>query len=248
MRLPSTAALIDLWDAGCDRDPVDRARILLEAAFDGDGDPADLSIGMRDRLLLEWRSRVFGARVDAVESCPACGALLEFALDVDEVRVDPPRDAAERDGPLDIDVAGYRLALRLPTSRDLAAIRGCGDAGAARALLLERCLVTAHTSGRARAVDARELPPPVLRAIADALAEADPQADIELSLACAVCGHGWHAPFDVVGFLWADIERFAWRTLRDVHQLASAYAWSEAAILALSARRRRVYLDMARSG
>ncbi len=43
--------------------------------------------------------------------------------------------------------------------------------------------------------------------------------------------------------LWSEVESWAWRTLFDVHVLASAYGWSEAAVLALGPRR-DLYLEL----
>jgi hypothetical protein len=57
--------------------------------------------------------------------------------------------------------------------------------------------------------------------------------------------HSWDVLFDIVSFFWAEIGAWAQRLLREVHALASAYGWREADILALSAWRRRQYLDLA---
>ena len=43
------------------------------------------------------------------------------------------------------------------------------------------------------------------------------------------------------------MEAHARRLLLDVHQLASAYGWSEMEILSLSATRRNAYLEMVRA-
>ena len=108
-------------------------------------------------------------------------------------------------------------------------------------------------SGRARpdSDDASGLAPlgPVARealeaALARTVAECDPQADIDLELTCPACGAQWRTPFDITGFLWRELEAWAMRTLRETHLLASAYGWSEADILALSAWRRQHYLDL----
>jgi hypothetical protein len=76
------------------------------------------------------------------------------------------------------------------------------------------------------------------------MAQADPQADIQLDLSCPACQHHWQAAFDVVAFLWNEIDSWAHRILSDIHVIASAYGWSEADILALSAARRQTYLDL----
>jgi hypothetical protein len=63
-------------------------------------------------------------------------------------------------------------------------------------------------------------------------------------LTCPQCAHQWQAPLDIVSFLWSEVHAWAIRLLREIHELASAYGWSEAEILALSPWRRRAYLEL----
>ena len=67
---------------------------------------------------------------------------------------------------------------------------------------------------------------------------------MRLALRCDACGHEWVSPFDIGAFLLREVEAWAEGLLREVHALARAYGWSERAILDLSARRRRAYLDL----
>ena len=76
------------------------------------------------------------------------------------------------------------------------------------------------------------------------IAAADPLAEIALELACPDCAATWSAPFDIVRFLWSEVDAWAARTLDEVHVLASHYGWSEAEILALSPQRRQHYRDL----
>jgi hypothetical protein len=50
--------------------------------------------------------------------------------------------------------------------------------------------------------------------------------------------------FDIVPYLWTEINAWAMRLLREIHSLATAYGWREADILAMSAVRRHWYLEM----
>ncbi len=93
-------------------------------------------------------------------------------------------------------------------------------------------------------MDALALPAEVAEAVAQRMAEADPQADPQLAMHCPSCGHAWSAGLDIAAYLWAEVDAWARRTLREVHALASAYGWSEGEILALSAARRQAYLDL----
>jgi hypothetical protein len=88
------------------------------------------------------------------------------------------------------------------------------------------------------------LPEEVVAGIARSMAEADPLADIQLGLTCPACERQWHVVFDILSFLWTEIEVWAWRMLADVHTLARAYGWGEREILSLSPTRRQFYLEM----
>jgi hypothetical protein len=95
-----------------------------------------------------------------------------------------------------------------------------------------------------REIVAAELPAEVETAIAQRLAEADAGAEMQLALACPNCRHAWQTPFDIVSYLWAEIEAWARRLLDEVHVLASAYSWPEREILGLTPWRRRAYLEL----
>jgi hypothetical protein len=109
-------------------------------------------------------------------------------------------------------------------------------------LLLQRCVVSAERDGDA--VQASDIPAAVVSAIGEAIAAADPLADLTFDLTCVACGHDWRAPFDAAQFLWTELDAWAGRTLREVHALASAYGWAERDILSMSAARRGRYLQL----
>jgi len=169
--------------------------------------------------------------MDGTATCPSCGERLDLALDVESIRPasEPDRPA---EGTLDID--GYRVQFRLPSSEDVAGLAHTEDVLVTRRQLLDRCI----KHGEA------ELPDSVLDAVAQRMADLDPQGDVQLALQCPSCSHTWHGRFDVVTFFWAEINAWAVRSLREVHILAAAYGWSESDILAMNARRRQIYLDM----
>ena len=116
--------------------------------------------------------------------------------------------------------------VHLPTTEDLIAIEHFTDVAQARAALLARCGASEEDVER--------------------MAMLDPQADVQIDADCPSCGHRWREPFDIVTFLWTEVSALARRLLADVHDLASAYHWSERDILALSPARRNAYLEMLR--
>jgi hypothetical protein len=241
---PLTASeLLHFWEEGCECPPAERALLLLGRACPED-DPealAALPIGRLDARLLTLREWIFGPDLTGMTSCPECGERLELDFTVADVRAGPPPPAADE---LDVVSSGYHVTFRLPVSMDLQEMRGL-DAGAARARLMDACLLGARRDGAACSLDA--LPDPVLAAVVRRMDELDPQADVHTAVICPACGHGWPATFDIASFFWMEIEAWARRILLDVHTLATAYSWSEVEILALSPRRRQLYLEMVRA-
>ena len=75
---------------------------------------------------------------------------------------------------------------------------------------------------------------------------ADPMAEILVNLPCPACGFDNNPHLDIGSFLWTEMEAHAKRLLLEVHLLASAYGWTEQAILSLSGQRRAAYLEMVR--
>ena len=138
---------------------------------------------------------------------------------------------------------GYEILFRLPDTTDLAALEMTGASRQAiRNLMLNRCLSEVRYNGKEQKVE--ELPAAIVDEVTERMSLADPQADIKLSLECPSCRNRWLAPFDILSFLWSEVETWARRLLREVHLLARAYGWSEADILAMSAIRRQTYLEM----
>ncbi|MFB0632920.1 hypothetical protein [Streptomyces sp. AB3(2024)] len=236
------------WEEGLGQGRVARA-VALAAAAGGHSfeEACDLPLGARDALLVGLRGACFRGDVQALADCPACGEELEVAVPLSDLR---RRGEAVRG---EVTVRGHRVRFRALTSRDVLAVEAAGTACAgARRRLVTRCVLAVDgeaVDGQAldgEAVDGEAvgaLGDEVLEAVAAALPAVDPGADIRLDLTCALCGHGWAAPFDVAAHLWADVDACARGLLGDVHTLARAYGWREKEVLALSAARRRFYLE-----
>ena len=235
MRTPSAPELLAAWERGQAASHVERALLLLAAGEPGEtaGALAALSIGRRDARLLLLRERLFGPRLESLTACPACGERLELALEVADLlgEADSPDPPVEG---LWLELGDRRVRFRLPTSHDLIAV---SSAESAHAALLERCVEEVQGEGP-------WLPSQLAAPLAARMAEVDPVADLELALHCPACDERWAASFDVVSYLWAELDAWAQRALREVHLLARAYGWSEASILSLSPSRRLAYLEM----
>lgn len=240
MRALSASKALSVWEWASGQTAVERALALLAAACPEQTpeELASLSIGRRDRLLLALREHTFGSQLLGRAPCRSCGEALELAFNVSDICA----PEAETEGALTLRLDGYEVDFRLPNSRDIAAISGGGDAPDGERQLLARCLLSVTEGGAQSAPES--LPEHVREAVARRMAEADPQSDVQLQLSCPACGHRWLAAFDIVSYFWSEINVWAQRTLREVHTLAAAYGWREEDILAMTPRRRHIYLEM----
>lgn len=195
-----------------------------------------LTVGDREALLLHLRRLTLGERLECVLRCsaPGCGDRMELDLAVGDLLVAPAAAAQPwyeevfHDGSVP-----WRVRFRLPTGEDqeLAADLLRQDTSSAAGLLLARCVEGGP-----------ELPPAVADAVAERMAWLDPQAEIVLRLACPVCGHETSTLFDAGSWLYQEIAGRAAELYREVHLLAFHYHWREADILAMTGRKRRLYL------
>lgn len=228
MRDFSAAELVDIWERGVNAPPVERALDLLAAAHGlSSDDIASWPIGTRDARLLEFRERTFGPVLETLAECPHCGNTTEAAVRIADLLALDKTDSLH-----EWQHDGLRIRFRPVNSADILAVIQSGESETA---LLERCIIENDAPNAAAPIQHD--------AFALALADADPLADITLDFQCPDCGGAWTAPLDVVSYVWTEIAAWAARALDDVHRLAIAYGWSEAAILALSPARRAAYLE-----
>ena len=243
----SAADLLVGWERALGQSADEQALTLLAVALP-DAAPealARLTVGRRDAALLTLRERVFGPRLVSRTTCPSCGESLELDFAAGDIRASGSSSEAEGGGDeaaLALTHSGYEVRFRLPNTLDVRAAGRAGTLQGARSALLERCVLEAWRSGDT--VLASALPEAVREALASRMVELEPEADVRLALSCPACGYDWQAPFDIGAYLWEELHAWALRTLHDVHLLARNYGWREADILALSPRRRQIYLDM----
>jgi hypothetical protein len=199
---------------------------------------AELPIGQRDGALVAMRAATFGPQLNLGAACPNCRARLDVSMVTDALAIEAP---APQDAP-SVQVGGRVFGVRPADSRDLAMIAAIPDPVRAREVLARRCLVS-----RDGVEPPLLLAPEEVSAVAEALAAVDPAADPYVSLNCVACSASWDAPVDISQILAADIADAARALFAEVHELASAYHWSEAAILGMTADRRQAYLQLVRT-
>ncbi|HJV48386.1 MAG TPA: hypothetical protein VJ549_03830 [Geothrix sp.] len=227
--------LLLAWEQGQGVTHPERALLLLDAA--GLGPSGTLPVGQRDSLLLALRERLFGRAMICVVPCPHCAEKLEFPLDTRQFGSTP--DAPDD---LRLERGGYRLRFRLPLGCDLVACAAEPDLESAERRLLQACILEARL--HQDPIPPEQLPEALLQGLASTMAEADPCADLQVQADCPLCGHRWQSTFDIVSFLWTELQDWAIRILQEVHALATAYGWPEREILELSPWRRRLYLQL----
>lgn len=240
MSPPGAEALLRIWEEQYPAHPIQRALALLEAAWPEFGGAWALApVGQRDAGLLRLYELLFGSGLQTVTHCPSCGERLESSFAAADLGAHTPEQLPGavwhtlREGDFEID-------FRLPSSEDLLTLRPVRSDAAAR--LLQRCIGRIGREGEKLPVT--QVPARVLNRLRQEMAQRDPVADLRMALICPACAHEWEMGFDIVSYLWDELEDWAQRALAEVHLLASAYGWSERDILALSPTRRKCYLDM----
>ena len=247
MRPLTDSAIIAVWERGLGSTSATRAWLMLSSDGD-DAAPsqlAQLPVGRRDARLLELREQTFGPLLPCLAACPACHENLECNLNTGDLLSSVRADNVPSSPSWLLQVGDYQIQFRLPDSRDLAGLSPDAEVAHNRAQLLQACLLSARRGDME--IPATALPVEVEAAVVNRMAELDPEADLQLKLDCPECGHQWNAPFDIVSFFWAELQAAATRALREVHELASAYGWSETGILSMTPRRRQAYLEMLRA-
>lgn len=237
----SAAAMLEVWEQGAGRHPLDQALLLLRYACPEQPFEAmcEWSIGQRDAHLLALRRQTIGDRIAAYAECLACRSELEFELSCTTLLAS---SATSNTTWTTVEQGGRAWELRGPNSRDLALAIAVADLEQARQVLLSRCVRSGAEDAEA-AVWARANG----AALAGRLSELDPLAEVLIDLRCEVCGQQWQALFDIVTFFWNELQARSRRLLQEVDLLARTYGWTEGEVLRLSDQRRGMYVEMALS-
>jgi hypothetical protein len=204
---------------------------LAAALAEVGGEPAtaeavrELAVGDRQFLVRQLSAHLGRDRVWLTAACQACGESFDFEVPQTELAV---KEAGAGYPYAEVETAGARLRLRVPTGADQEAVAGLADDDAVRALF-ERCLLAGAAAGDDDLAAAE--------AAVEAMA---PEVALAALAACPACGAGNEIAVDPYLVLSASPEEL----FVEVHRLASSYHWSEAEILALPRARRLLYLRL----
>lgn len=221
MQFPSTSILLDLWERG-GRGHSSLRYVPLLSYLHPEEDHQRWPLGRRDLELFRCRSLMFGDSISCYLCCDECANEMEFSLSIKAItdKVMPPPET------INVEIDGQSQVVNLPTCQDLLEVKS-------REQLLQRCIGTGVQFDAAN-----------FELVEMAMSEGDPLANLQIGVDCPHCQHQFHAHFDISCYFWDELERWSKTTLKVVHRLASRYGWSERDILAMSAWRRRHYLEL----
>ena len=210
---------------------LDRLLVDIRGAAVRPGDAAELAAPDRDRLLAAVYASAFGARVECVVLCEACGERLTVEFMLAEL-VASLRAPSHIPGLTRHDGAVLQLAdgrrVRLPCGRDELDLLAFAPE-TREAELLRRCVV----EGEVGADDAGVLA---------AMEAAGPLIDLDLDSTCPSCGATRPVHFDLQFYLLSAILQETPLRTAEIHRLAATYGWGLGDILALGRLRRRAFV------
>lgn len=226
--------LLTIWEQGHGRSAIEQALLLLSVAhrITDTSKVAKWSIGYRDTQLFLLRVQLFGDVFVNHINCPNCNEKLEWEMKLTDFPL--PADPVSELALHTFDHGDYRIQFQMPSTLDVAK--------ADPEKILQACIKTIEKQGEE--LNLADLPSDGLEALGKEMERLEPIANLSFSLNCAACGHEWNSHFDIISYLWSEIENWAQHLLQEIVALARAFGWTEEQILRLSSRRRQLYLQM----
>jgi hypothetical protein len=171
-------------------------------------------------------------RTETVCPSEACAELVDVSFRIGEYLAHhaPRRHRGVLAGEDDwLQLGGGEVSFRVPTIDDvLTAEREDRDAE----WLASRCVRPAGLSASVRARVDR------------ALAAIAPRLDDHVAGQCPHCGSRVELVFDPIHYVLTELRQASSGLYAEIHEVALAYHWSEASIIALDRRRRQAYVEM----
>ena len=194
-------------------------------------------------IALTIRQTWLGKRISTDARCPHPGCLerMDIAFEIPaylahhcpqpQAGVRPGRDVGWFEFADAHESPGAAVSFRLPTIGDLRAALAEADP--------ERCL-------RERCVRPSEVSADVAQQISRAMAALAPSLTETVTVQCPACGNSHELHFDPVSYSLTELRDAAAGLYEEVYLLASAFHWSEDAILSLPRSRRARYAERIR--
>lgn len=188
-------------------------------------DAAKIVTADRDRLLALLYISLYGAKVESTVSCTACDQKFDLDFSLDELlRHYQPVAAVSENGRYQLEPG---ISFRLPNGEDEMFINGLTGAEAERQLL-ERCLLEGNAETDNEKVQLK-------------MAELAPVLNILMQAICPECSNEQQVEFDMQSFFLTKLKQERPVLIREIHNIASQYHWSQQDILSLPRNLRKQY-------
>ena len=189
---------------------------------------SDLSDGDRMFLLSKIAGQLGPKQLWFTQNCEACDTPFDSSVELKNIPIKP----AAKDFPfVSIEYDKDVLKFRVPTGRDIESLGQKIDIDQARRDLIKRC----HVSG-----DLPELTDRLVDTIDEALEDCAPEIATEPLTQCPDCSSPARLKIDLADIVMQALSN----PLKDIHDIASTYHWSEADILSMPKSRREHYLAL----
>ncbi len=233
--------LLSVWEFGVHHSVIETSLFLLTYGYPSYNmnQIASFSIGERDARLLHIREKLFGTTLHNTSNCTACGQKMEWETDTALIKLQAISEEVKMEL-FDLSYKDYQIRLRLPNSQDILELLPDDNKTTQINSLVRKCIV--ETTLPQEQIES--IPEELMNELVMKMEEKDPQANIVMNLSCAECKNEWGATFDIMQYLWTEINDWAIQLMQDVYLLASKFGWSEKDILNMSRFRRNLYLNM----
>ena len=218
-----------LWDVSSTKeDRLDVTCGILNTFVELSSDAENLcvadSLYLLSRLAIELDAGFFWLSV----VCGSCSAQFDVPVDMSGL----PIKTAQKNYPsVERSFGNTSYVFRVPRLADLKTLDDSLSTEQATKNLIKSC----QTEGPIREFTKKEC-----AEISEAIENVSPEIPLSLQSACPDCAEINDIPFDIAAHLIS----FFKNPFEDVHEIASAYHWTEAQILALSRPRREAYLSL----
>jgi hypothetical protein len=179
----------------------------------------------RDRLLASLYISIYGNKIESTVNCTACGQKFDLDFLLDELlRHYQPAVAVSENGSYQLEPG---ISFRLPNGEDEMFINGFTGAEAEKQLL-QRCLLEGNAETDNEKVQLK-------------MAELAPVLSMEMQATCPECSNTQQVQFDMQSFFLTKLRQERPALIREIHNIASQYHWSQQEILSLPRNLRKQY-------
>ena len=233
--------LFSIWEKALDQPALAKSLMILGPAYPDSSfnDLASLSIGERDARLLDIREQLFGSTLQNEAECPACNKKVEWQTPIKAFKLQAfGLDNSNQS--LELTYDDHTFQFRLPNTTDLLSLAKGLNVVSQADEIIQKCITDTSFPD----FNPSTIKPELKDRIIQKMEESDPQADIKLNLVCPECKHDWVMTFDIVDYLWTEINYWAIEMIHDIYLLARNFGWTEKEILEMSRFRRNAYIQL----